>query len=200
MEVDDKKGESAGGKLAPQAFNKLRAKSVLSLSQRVRELEGAQLDTFVIAADSKVATRVTSAGAKYAHAVRAEGAQHEYGPPHPWKFEALMAALVEDYDKSTVGEKIHGELASALTPYEELDTEDRCDIVRTLKLEKMYEKSKKRLVVCVDNSNATIRKPLIAALVTTGAQRKVGKAPPGAMERAMQSHLESGGKGSGKKK
>ena len=87
-----------------QAFNKLMAKSVLSLSQRVRELEGAHFDTFVIAADSKVATRVTSAGAKYAHAVRAEGTQHEYGPPHPWKFEALMAALVEDYDKSTVGD------------------------------------------------------------------------------------------------
>ena len=110
----------------------------------------------------------------------------------------MLAALVEEHEAGQVGEGTHASLKKALLGFRELETDDRCDIVRAMRLEKMFEKSKKRLVVCVDNTSTTIRKELIAGLTAVGAQRKVGKAPPGAMERAIQGHLESSGKGSGK--
>ncbi len=68
---------------------------------------------------------------------------------------------------------------------------DRQLTVRACRVKSTYDPKKVRLVLAVKGEFEQFRQSLTHSLIQTGAEYKTGRAPTGAMERAIQDLLKS---------
>ena len=75
----------------------------------------------------------------------------------------------------------------AAKEWESMDTVDRLELVKVAKLEKCYQQTSSRVVLCFPNHPQ--RKEIINGMVQAGGSWKQGRPPKGAMERALEDWL-----------
>ena len=187
------KGRGKGGIQTgkqPAGMQKLILKNLLSLNQRMRDVEGILHEVLVVATDMGECQAMLLDEQKYSAACKAAGADHSYGPPHPHKYIALLRCLIRDR-KDILGQDVHEGLTAHLSEFEQLETPGRLAMLRACRTEKMYDASKKRLVLCFGPAGEKMKLIVLASMIKLGAEHKEGRAPPGGMERGLQECLEA---------
>lgn len=160
-------------------------KTAAFLMQSTRDLESVAYDTFALPTDSLI---VAAMGAKTKewHAKAQEmGRGHKLGPPYLYAW----AGLVETLAAEDVGQA--NRVALQLQKYNhEWDTDRLLLSVGSCRSKTMYDPTLTRVVVALRGELEEARRILLASLVQVGGEHKMGRAPPGGLERAIQRALD----------
>ena len=193
-----KEGEgNAGGKKKLDSIKKngelkavltLMLKTQLRGEQRLRELEGITMMTFVGAASAGFLNEVSCQTQTYQTRVKGKK-DHGLGPPHIYAFQGFLGGL-ERHHSNELGSKNLGELKELKKKTEEMTWKEVAEVVGIFKVSKVYDKEKKRLTIALAPHLLAERKLLSNCLDQLGWDKKEGKAPPSHMERELQSFLE----------
>ena len=91
------------------------------------------------------------------------------------------------------GDSVGAETAKAIKAHHEevnpSSPEHLGELVRFCRLDKMYKEDQRRITFSV--ANPAIRTHILKALSETGAQKKLGRAPPSRLEWELQPWLEA---------
>ena len=159
-------------------------KVVMQMMQGMREVSGILFDVFLLPADSPLCALCTQQGKRYARAT--EGAGHGLGPPHIYVFAAVLTFLAEG-DTATDVERQN------LANWSQLSVEARCELVKLCKVAKLYDPSQRRAVLAFGPGPeaAALRGRVLEKLKQEkGYQFKLGKPPPGNLERQVGQFLD----------
>ena len=118
----------------------------------------------------------------YSERAATKGKGHGLGPPGMAAFTGLLQALSER--GSTVGAASASGVANLKQTCDDLEPEETFDLVPHCKLAKVYDPALSRLELVI--SVAQRREHIRGALGQTGANRLLGQAPSGALERAIE--------------
>jgi hypothetical protein len=143
-------------------------------------------NVFTVKTDSKETEAMKEQGKIY---MVKDDPQHSNGPPHTYQFMALITAL-KNRGEST-GAKNHTTLISIAGKFEAWGLEQRAEAVKVCRLARAYDqKIKKLFVVLGTEFTPEEQKCIWDALTQTGAVRKYGRPPPGAMERELSQWIK----------
>ena len=167
-------------------LTKLMIKQVLRLTQQMRDVEGALYDTVMIKSSAAEALEISRQTKACGDGVRAAGRSHQLGPPHIWAWGGLVSALCRR------GVEVGGRNLEVLKAHlEELGTmsvQEKCETVRFCKLTKVFDANLRRITMAIPK--AGLRTAVLGGLEQAGAERKLGRAPAGAMERELQAWID----------
>ena len=121
----------------------------------------------------------------YSELAATKGKGHCFGPPGIAAFTGLLQALSER--GSSVGAANADGVANLKQTWDDLEPE-ALDLVPHCKLAKVYDLALSRLELVI--SVAQHREYIRGALGQTGANRLLGQAPSGALERALSAAIE----------
>ena len=113
-----------------------------------------------------------------------ERAQH--GPPHLHIFDSMMGALIRKKDE--IGAQNYNEIKKYVDFCEGADQDMTVRQVKQCRVAKCFEHSKKKIYMAIENTGC--RYQVLDALKQLGGEQKHGRAPPGAMEVALQDFLD----------
>ena len=184
--VKDVKKEKGTAALLPMIT--MMAKLALKNAQVMGDLSNALVDTFLVPSSHTVIKKMGEQGQAYQREVKKAGRGHQMGPPHPWMWGGLIAALhakgeaVGSRNAATLKE--HNEALEGMTMVEKLE------IIRICRLDKTYQDGFKRVSITI-YGNEPLRLAILGAFEQSGATRKQGKAPASFMERDIQMWLEA---------
>ena len=187
------RGREGGHKLkevkgSQRKLMKVMIKQMLKLSQVMRDMEGTVFDTVIIKGNSAEAIGMQQQTKAYGDGVKAAGKAYQLGPPHIYAWGGLVAALVRK--GPAIGQKNLDTLTVHLTSLEEANIEEKCEMVRFCRINKMYKEDLRRIAIAIQPSAGQLRTVLLAALGQAGGERKMGKGPPTNMERELQNWIE----------
>lgn len=165
---------------------KLLVKMNLKMAQEMRTVSSAVFEVYLLKAESIEIQRLNTEMVRYTEATKGKPG-HQLGPPHIWAYGALLAAL-ESRGKE-VGAKTASEVAELYKQYGEIDEDMKNDWIKVCRVEKVYAKDMRRLLLSY-GTDMPGKRTVAQALVQTGAVRKTGRAPEGGMEVALQQWLE----------
>ena len=161
----------------------LMIKMVLQLTQKGREVESITFDTYLAPAEDSLVTAMRVQGRRYAHAVQNTG--HGLAAPHLYVFGALLDAIAthtgEEQDRQ------HNE------QYKNMQVEERAQVIRLCKVAKVFRAEEMKVAMAFGSgAEAQACKLRILSVLgkLTGWSYKIGKPPPGHMERTLASYLE----------
>ena len=203
-ETDPKKGRTGGkdgdgsaGKKKLESVKKngelrslltLMLKTQLRGEQRLRELEGITMMTFIGAADALFLNEMSCQTQAYQGKVKGNK-NHGLGPPHVYSFLGFIGGL-EKLHSNELGGKNLKEIQELKKKMEEMTWQEVVEVVGIFKVSKVYDKEKRRLTIALAPHMLAERKLISNCLDQLGWQKKEGKAPPSHMERELQSFLE----------
>ena len=153
-------------------------KTLCVLSQQVREVRGAVFMCWMIKQEAPEYKKPKEQATK--------GKGHGLGPPGIAAFTGLLQALSER--GSTVGAAKAAGVANLKQTWDDMEREGAFDLVLHCKLAKVYDPALSRLELVI--SVAQHREHIRGALGQTGAHRLLGRAPSGALERALSAAIE----------
>ena len=171
----------------------------LQNTQQTRKLIGADWMTFLIKTESGMVTAITERQKQYQKAVENTRGQHELGPPHLQCFDVVISTLMSCAEVGRERREILSYFYTVgLTQASLEDTELQ---IRHCQLTKCYDSKLKKLHVKITPWTVTapgfpnledwrIVKAFSTAMREYGTTRKMGSAPPGAMEDAAQTLIE----------
>lgn len=183
-------------------------KLVVNNTQTVRSLCGSLHLTFLCPQGSDYVKAGKAAGEQYREQVRAEGKQHQRGPPHIHQFVATLEVLmvrheVEEGDKVFFTQFLQGlgrvgvhEAAMVISFFMLRDAfydEANPNAVRLTKVQVMPDPL---MAIEVEgyakgaHLAVTFRESFKRAIVATGGISKPGMAPRGQLERTVEGHLK----------
>ena len=179
--IGKKKGQVAKTSGGMKRLLRDLLKSVLSLQQGQRSLASVVFDVVLLSAENPGVVGMAEQGRAYAQ-VEDKSA---IGSPHLFIFGGLLKGVVSAGEK--IGQSNLKELTQALTEYEDMEDEDRGELVVFAKLDRTYKADIKRVTLSLDRWQ--YRKSLLSALQQLGGTRKQGRAPRGAQERELEQWL-----------
>ncbi|CAK0905958.1 unnamed protein product, partial [Prorocentrum cordatum] len=145
-----------------------------------RDMSSVIFDTWVFKNDSPLILRIQEQTAAYGKATKEKGKNHDLGPPQIYAMGGLRTAVKE----LQLEDPLKTQVTKMFTDYDNYDNEQKSELVLFCKVDRMYEKEKKRLTLAV--REPLFRGYLMQALKTTSAKRKYGRAPATHMERELQ--------------
>ena len=177
----------------------LLLKMALRSQQSSREFSSVLITTFLLSSNLECIQEVQQAGMEYATLVKQNKDGHGLGSPHLYKWMNFMESLlsmesVQEKEKASL--KIFqdycskGQMEAALSvPFFKVKECFRPQGSRSPKMVKLqYHLTD--YTVAYGDSTATISTVLAAVLTELGGERKVGMAPPEAMDRNAQEILD----------
>ena len=159
-------------------------KQVLKNSQTCREIVSCIAEVVTIQADGAECKGMRLQTAAYQQKV--EQGEPPMFPPHLVAFAGLLDAIVEK-GEVTVGSSWK-DVKFMKDEYDNFDTDHRIDMCKMCKNEKMFRTDLRKVSLVIVHPRC---ERLLEALVALGAQRKMGKAPAGYMERDLQEWLQA---------
>jgi hypothetical protein len=176
-------------------------KSILRNFQDGRDLQAVVFDTGVAEA-SLPELEAASAEATGYNEQTLGNKGHGLGPPHPYILGGLVDSLMEQLKLKAAIEASFREMAQRMEllaqHLEASSIEAKCEMCRFFKLTKCYktrgETQKMRITMAwgVDQKSQDARALIKAALTQLSlVEFKMGRPPPGAMERELQEWLET---------
>ena len=160
-------------------------KLVMQCVQGVREVSGILFDVFLLPAASPLCTLCTQQGKRYARATEEGG--HGLGPPHIYVFAAVLTFLAESASAIDVDRQ-------NLENWKQLNIEQRCELIKLCKVAKLFDQTQRKAVFAFGPGPeaAALRSQVLTRLkAEEGFQFKVGKPPPGNLERQLSQFLDS---------
>ena len=167
------------------------------------------MDSLVFDESHAVLVSLKAEDAKYAAFIRKEGKEHDAGPPEPFRYRAFFAAiggrlphLQSAEPEKTAAEPLKSAMAKVaqygelVADYEQFQLLEECSVISA---KKMYgEGAKWRVSIAF--KGCPVRKEILEVLRLDGVKIQAGRAPPSALERAVQTQLQKaqGGKGKGR--
>ena len=152
-------------------------RSALSSQQNARTVNGLLIDMWVVKSVDKVAISMMEQGSDYAATVK--GGERDLGPPSIWVFGGMLKTLAEDDEA----------IKKDVECYEKLTVDEKQEHIGHCRIDRMYSADLKRLTMHIAGRNLNAR--IEAALKKRGADKKVGRAPKGPLERELERHLEA---------
>ena len=177
---------NAKGKLTDTKLHNAVLKTLYVLSQQVWEVRGAVFMCWMIKQEAPEYKRPKEQLRAYSEHATAKGKGHGIGPRQLAAFTGLLQALLER--SSAVGATSAAGVASFKQIWDDLEPERASDLVPPCKLAKVYDPALCRLELVI--SVAEHREHIRGAIGQTGANRLLGQAPSGALERALSSAIE----------
>jgi len=179
-------------------------KQILLTAMLARESLGILLDCFILPADSPIIESISKRGRWYSEKTKELGKGHGLGPPGPLFFASLLTSLLEK--KNDIGGNTRKYLSVIAGFMRSLEMQDCSTIVRACRVTRVYDSSKRRLLVALADGEMlqmmpklvrdelsslseqgfSTRTALRRALSELGALYLMGKAPAGGLERALQ--------------
>ena len=161
-------------------------KTLCVLSQQVGEVRGAVFMCWMIKQEAPEYKKPKEQLRACSELAATKGKGHGLGPPGIAAFMVLLQAL--SVRGSTVGAANAAGLANLKQTWNDMEPEGAFDLVLRCKLAKVYEPALSclELVISVAQHRGHIR----GALGQTGANRLLGQAPSGALERALSAAIE----------
>ena len=161
----------------------LMIKMVLQLTQKSRETESIEFDTYLAPAEDPIVKAMTAQGRRYSHAVQSAG--HGLAAPHLYIFGSLLDAIAtltgEEQDRQNNEQ------------YTAMKVEDRAQVIRLCKTAKIFRAEEKKVALAF-GSGVAAQACKVRVLAVLGKQKdwsyKIGKPPAGYMERTLASYLE----------
>ena len=187
-------GTSSGQKGSAKGANKSTdaklhnavLKTLCVLCQQVREVRGAVFMCWMIKQEAPEYKKPKEQLRAYSELAATEGKGHGLGPPGIAAFTGLLQALSER--GSTVGAANAAGVANLKQTWDDMEPEGAFDLVPHCKLATVYDPALSRLELVI--SVAQHREHIRGALGQTGANRLLGQAPSGALERALSAAIE----------
>ena len=164
---------------------KLMAKMQLQHAQMLREQQGVLFDVVFMDTESDVIKEMQEKGASYSEQTQGKRG-HNMGPPHLHIFDSMMGALVKKKDE--IGAQNYTEIKKYVDFCEGADQDMILRQVKQCRVAKCFEHSKKKIFMAIENTGC--RYQVLDALKQLGGEQKHGRAPPGAMEVALQDFLD----------
>eukprot|EP00929_Paragymnodinium_shiwhaense_P091597 TRINITY_DN51515_c0_g1_i1.p1 TRINITY_DN51515_c0_g1~~TRINITY_DN51515_c0_g1_i1.p1 ORF type:complete len:254 (-),score=83.63 TRINITY_DN51515_c0_g1_i1:179-829(-) len=189
-----KKGRGKGGKKAVtqqqmQDAYPLIIKTLLSLKQSVRTLEGINLECVLMPSDSEIVKEMIETGKDYGDAVRRAGKGHTFGPPHLRIFQAALEHLKGADTGAANKTRINKILEVVLT----LEYDDQNEMCKVFRLKRCHDKKISKILMslplALSSEAVADRKSIINALVQIGGTHRFGGAPPDGAEHALSDLL-----------
>ena len=168
---------------------KLVLKSLLQQGQQMRLVSSALLDTIVVKSEGAEAVAMLEQGKAYAAKVREEGSVVE-GPPHPYVFGGLLAALKARGE--SIGAKNLAVVQETFDKYDIMDKHEKNELIRVCRCDRTFHSEHKKIVLGFgQQASSSLRQAVLQGLVQTGGDHKLGRAPASSLERELQAWLES---------
>lgn len=185
-EADKEEKKVAAIKGGHRKLMKVMVKQLLKLAQSQRDLEGATFDTVVTKSSAAEVVSMQTQTKAYGDGVKEQGKNHNLGPPHIYAWMGLVEALVKR--GVALGQLNFDTLKEHQAKMKDMSIEETCDLVRFCRCHRMFNQEQRRITLAI--SDASLRTVVLAALVQTGAERKLGRGPAGNMERELQMYIE----------
>ena len=163
-------------------------KTQLRSEQRLRELEGVMLTTFVGAANDLFLNEISCQTQAYQARVKGQK-KHGLGHPHVYAFQGFLDGLVKHH-QGELGAKNHKEVQELKKKAEDKKWEEVAEEVGIFRISKTFDKDKRRLTLAMAPHLREERLLICSCLNQLSWDKKEGKAPPSHMERELQSFLE----------
>ena len=165
----------------------------LRSAQEGAELRGCLLQTWLLDSSCNEVKMMEEQGRAYQIAIRKKGKGHPYGAPNLWIYAALIQALLKRGD--SIGARTKTNLQAHWEELDNMDTEDKAEIIRVCRLDRVYAEGKRRLTFYLAEEHDPDKEPIRKSINTAmgqvpGTIRKVGKSPATFMERDLQQWLE----------
>ena len=186
----DRRGGQRRHKPPKNAFEQtgpLLAKATSFLLQSAREVDSILLDMVIVPADHAVATAMKAKTKEWSDQVKEAGKAHALGPPHLSAWVGCLAAL----EKLDIGAKNKTSLKDMQADLDEMQKTSVPMCVRACRVKQTYDKTKVKIILAVRGDLEKYRPAIVDSFVQVGADYKCGRAPPSAMERAIQDLLSS---------
>lgn len=165
----------------------LLTKGVLRCLQDSRTTSGVLFDVLVLAASSPIIDLMQQQGQLYNETVQLDK-NHKQGPPHIWVMGGLIQGLLQQ------GQAVGARTAEVLKEFSEDYTvwtiEERADKIAHCRVEKMFVADSRKITLAI-NRLGPVREAILQGLVQSGAVRKLGRAPRGALERNLEDMLKA---------
>ena len=161
-------------------------KTLCVLSQQVREVRGAVFMCWMIKQEAPEYKKPKEQLHAYSELAATKGKGHGLGPPGTAAFTGLLQALSER--GSTVGAANAAGVANLKQTWDDMEPEGAFNLVPHCKLAKVYDPDLSRLELVI--SAAQHREHIRGALGQTVANRLLGQAPSGALERVLSAAIE----------
>ena len=87
-----------------------------------------------------------------------------------------------------IGKHNHDTLKAHLEELSVMSILEKTEVVRFCRISKMFDPNLRRLTLSIPKPG--LRAAMLSGLEQTGAERKMGRAPAGAMEREMQAYVD----------
>eukprot|EP00971_Amphidinium_carterae_P042506 835517-Amphidinium_carterae.2 len=164
----------------------------LSNAQQIRLVKSACICTVLVSADSKYVTAMKAATAKYMETGQdmsreQKVQQHSLPHAHAWNAALLVLKATSEQNKTKV-ETYSTQImkAGGMHVY--------CNHVKVFKVAKAYDKTKLKIEASITEGTdeAHLFQLMISDLNADGGKVLQGTAPPGALERTLQTYLDSG--------
>ena len=159
-------------------------KCILQTVQGLRDVSGVVLDVCLVPAISRLVELTRQQGGRYARATSVGG--HGLGPPQIYAFAAVLSFLAELPTASAAD-------ARNLSTFGLRSIDRRCDLVRMCKCAKLFDQTKRKLVMAFGHGPEALalRSRVLEVLgAVEGIEMKWGRAPAGNLERRLQGFLE----------
>lgn len=173
------------------------ARLTLQNTQRLRANDAVMLDTWLLMTVTTIVGRMRENTQKYSTLVtdikKQKGDLSVLGPPHIVAFEGLLAGAIEQINQKVTATAAasNGAEAAILTSLQKLLQEwqnseqaEANEIVPYCRASATYKPETTKIQLHIRDPAA--RKTINEALARCGAQRKIGQAAPGALERMLQ--------------
>ena len=179
------KGSAKGANKSTDAkLHNAVLKTLCVLCQQVREVRGAVFMCWMIKQEAPEYKKPKEQLRAFSELAATEG--HGLGPPGIAAFTGLLQALSER--GSTMGAANAAGVANLKQTWDDMEPEGAFDLVPHCKLATVYDPALSRLELVI--SVAQHREHIRGALAQTGANRLLGQAPSGALQRALSAAIE----------
>lgn len=167
----------------------LLAKVACSQAQAIREDQSVLYDTVLIPAKMGMVEAVKASTQKWSEMVQKDGKGHKHGPPHIPAFTAAIEWLCEQ----DVGARNKATLLGYCTILAQMSPLEKSIKVRAFRILKCYQQDYKKVTMALQGGEEElkVRLAILSSLEQLQGEVKQGRAPAGALERAVQKALDN---------
>jgi len=178
----DKRRREADFRQGQRTMMVLLLKQVLRTSQQTRDLLGCVVDAVVVETEGSIYKDMQTETTNYVAMIKTTDKKDKVGPPHIKVCSGILTAI--NKDGQAVGKKTAEAIVQYMKEYEGHSTEQKCDLVKLCKAEKMWKSSTQKIYISL--ADRELSSVLLKAMDEMGAERKQGRMPPTFRERELQ--------------
>ena len=189
--------QMASSKMVPRELKSVLAlmcKMMLQTKQEVRDVTSVIFEVFLVPVVLATAELALQQNALFDQKIRKRGKGHGLGLPHLITFGGLVAGVTKDLQALTDKSAEIEELKLFDKKWHRLNQEEQFEKVKFCRLAKTFDQGTRRLILAfgVDADSQKCKLGIMNALAAIPkVEHKIGRAPPGYMERELSNWVRT---------